>query len=122
MSGRQATYHLTPRPYWEGSDASAPYVPEAFAQDGFIHCTDGADNVVDVGNRYYLDDPRPFVALLIDVARVSSAVQYEDPGRIYPHIFGPLNRDAVIAVIPVERDYAGRFIRLADGTAPNAAH
>ena len=115
------TFHLTPRPCWDAGDPAAPYVPETFEQDGFIHCTDGAERVIDVGNRYCREDPRPFVALLIDISRLSAEVWYEDPERVYPHIYGPLNRDAIVAVIPVKRDYAGGFIRLADRTPPNAA-
>lgn len=115
------TFHLTPQPYWDASDTAAPYVPEAFGRDGFIHCTNGAQRVVDVGNRYYRDDPRPFVALLIDVSRLSAEMRYEDPERVYPHVYGPLNRDAIVGLIPVERDYAGGFIRLATARLPNAA-
>ena len=29
--------------------------------------------------------------------------------RVYPHIYGPLNTDAVIGTLSVERDAEGRF-------------
>ncbi len=115
------TFHLTPKPCWDAGDPAAQYVPEAFERDGFIHCTDGAERVIDVGNRYFRADSRPFVALLIDVSRVAAEVRFEDAERVYPHVYGPLNRDAIVAVIPVERDRAGGFIRLAGATPPNAA-
>jgi uncharacterized protein (DUF952 family) len=101
-----------------GQRSGGAISPEAYGQDGFIHCTDGAERS-STWDRYYRD-PRPFVALLIDISRLSAEVRYEDPERVYPHIYGPLNRDAVLVVIPVKRDYAGGFIRLAGGTPPNA--
>lgn len=104
------TLHLVPIEYLEAQDPDAPYLPEAFAQDGFIHCTDGAANVADVANRYYRDDPRPFVVLVIDVAKVSARVVYEDDLGIYPHIYGPLDRGAIIDVAPVPRALDGTFL------------
>jgi uncharacterized protein (DUF952 family) len=83
------TFHLTPRPCWDADDPAAPYAPEAFAHDGFIHCTDGAERVIDVGNRYYREDPRPFVALLIDILAPVRRGAVRDPERVYPHIYGP---------------------------------
>jgi uncharacterized protein (DUF952 family) len=105
-----STFHLVAAEYYRACDASGPYVPESFAADGFIHCTDGAQNLVDVANRYYKDDRRMYVALVIDISRVSAEVRYEDPQRIYPHIYGPLNRDAILRVIPVLREADGTFL------------
>jgi uncharacterized protein (DUF952 family) len=104
------TLHLVPAALFDASDTTAPYLPEAFDRDGFIHCTDGAQNVADVGNRYYRDDPRPFVVLVIDVAKVGERVVYEDDARIYPHIYGPLRREAIVAVAPVPRGVDGTFL------------
>jgi uncharacterized protein (DUF952 family) len=88
----------------------ADYLPSTFDADGFIHCTDGAENLIDTANRYYRADPREFVALVIDLSKVRAEVLYEDVGRIYPHIYGPLNRDAVVRLAPVRRDSDGTFV------------
>ncbi len=104
------TYHLVPRDVWQAAATSLHYLPEAYAADGFIHCTDGDAEMVAVGNRYYQSDPRPYVVLAISRARLTSLVKYEDPGRIFPHIYGPLNTDAVVEVFPVRRDADGRFV------------
>jgi uncharacterized protein (DUF952 family) len=103
------TYHLVAADYWRGQHDGAEYVPEAFAADGFIHCTDGAQNLIDTANRYYRDDPREFVALVIDQAKVLAEIRYEDVARIYPHIYGPLNRDAVVGVVQIVRAADGAF-------------
>jgi len=103
------TFHLVAAEYFRGCDRTADYIPEAYAADGFIHCTDGADNVAAVANRYYRDDRRMYVVLVIDTRNVAASIRYEDEARIYPHIYGPLNRDAIVEVAPILREQDGTF-------------
>lgn len=103
------TYHLVAGEYFRDCDSSLPYVPEPFADEGFIHCTDGADNVAAVANRYYKNDQRMYIALVIETEEVEAEIRYEDPDRIYPHIYGPLNRDAIVTVLPMLRSADGTF-------------
>ena len=110
-----AVYHLVPREEFEAQGPSADYVPAAFADEGFIHLTDGAEELAAVGNRYYRADPRPYLALRIDLARVRAPIRYEGPRRLYPHVYGPLNRDAIVAVLDVPREPDGTFAPLEDG-------
>jgi uncharacterized protein (DUF952 family) len=91
------------------------YVPEAYETDGFIHCTNGIDEIVAVGNMFYQDDNRPFQVLALDVDRIEPEVRYDAPGEVYPHIYGALNIDAVIATYPVIRDDAGHFLDVGSG-------
>jgi uncharacterized protein (DUF952 family) len=51
-----------------------------------------------------------YIALVIDKARVKASIRYEDPGRIYPHIHGPLNRDAIVTIVPMLRNADGTFL------------
>jgi uncharacterized protein (DUF952 family) len=104
------TFHLVPEDEWLPTDASRPYLPAAFERDGFIHCTDGAEELARTANRHYRDDPRGFLALVIDTRRVTAPVRYEDEARIYPHIYGALNRDAIVAVVPMPRSANGTFL------------
>jgi uncharacterized protein (DUF952 family) len=104
------TFHLTPLDVWLAQAGSPQYLPEAFERDGFIHCTDAAEELMAVGNRYYQADRRDYVALSIARDRISSPVRHEDVGRIYPHIYGPLNVDAVVAVRAVRRAADGAFL------------
>ena len=102
------TYHLAPESVWTAQADAEHYLPETYEADGFIHCTDGEVNLLTVGNTFYQTDDRPYVVLVIDLDRVSAPIRYEDAGRIYPHIYGALNRDAVVDV--------RRVVRLADGS------
>ena len=96
---------------WERQAGDEKYLPEAYGADGFIHCTDGDENLLQVANRYYRLDQREFVVLSINMQRLTSEVKYEDPDQIYPHIYGPLNTSAVLGLRKVERSEDGAFIR-----------
>jgi uncharacterized protein (DUF952 family) len=107
------TYHLVPRDVWEAQRDGGTYVPEAFEQDGFVHCTNGEREVIETANRYYQGDRRPYVVLSIDTDALSADVKYEDPARVFPHVYGAIEVAVVTAVREVERDAAGRFVRIA---------
>jgi uncharacterized protein (DUF952 family) len=109
MSHPVRTYHLVPKDHWEASDPAGDYLPEPFAEEGFIHTTHQPEELVAVANRSYRDDPRPYLVLHIDVAKVRAPIRIEDPGGRYPHIYGPLNRDAIVAVTAAARDDTGEF-------------
>jgi uncharacterized protein (DUF952 family) len=110
VTGAEVTYHLAAEAYYRSCDTSAPYVPERFERDGFIHCTDGIEELIRVGNRYYRDDPRRLVILRIDKRRVGPPLRYDDPAHKYPHIYGPLNRDAIMDVHDAARLPRGAFV------------
>jgi uncharacterized protein (DUF952 family) len=106
------TYHGAPRSAWE-AQPEADYLPEAFAADGFIHTSVGAETLAAALNRYLKDDLRPYVALLIDLDRVRArwdVSRYDGDLSDYPHIHGPLNRDAVLRVLPLRRGADGSFL------------
>jgi uncharacterized protein (DUF952 family) len=107
------TYHLTPEPVWLAQAERSMYQPEAFAAEGFIHCTHGESNLLAVANSYYRGDPRPFVVLVVDLERAGVPVRYEDADRIFPHLHGPLNRAAVVAVRRAVRAADGSFVAIA---------
>ncbi len=105
------TYHGTPKPYFDSLDPSAPYVPRDYAKDGFIHTTEGREALAMTLTRYYRDDRDPYVVLVIDKDRVAAPVRYDDQARIFPHIYGPLNRDAIVRVVDIARAADGTFFR-----------
>ena len=108
------TFHLTPVDWWRASDAREPLGAPSLETEGFIHCTDGADAMVATANRHYRADPRAFVILTIDLDRVGSPWSVEDPGGIYPHVFGSIAREAILAVVPAPRAEDGTFLPFAD--------
>jgi uncharacterized protein (DUF952 family) len=108
--GARLTYHLTPRAWWDAADPDGPLRAPSLETEGFIHCTDGAAEMVATANRHYAAGQGAFVILTIDLGRISSPWRVEDPGRIYPHIFGPIDRVAIVAVVAAPRDPEGTFL------------
>jgi uncharacterized protein (DUF952 family) len=108
------TRHLVPESVWREQECLAQYRPEGFAVEGFVHCTDGDDLVLEVANRYYRDDGRSYLLLDVDLARVRAQVIYEDDERRYPHIYDSIAREAVRRVRRLLRDADGSFTAVAD--------
>ena len=106
------TYHGTPKPYFDSLDPGRPYVPRDYVKDGFIHTTEGREELAMALNRHYRGDRDPYVVLVIDKDRVTAPVRYDDAARVFPHIYGPLNRDAIVRVARIERADDGTFMTL----------
>jgi uncharacterized protein (DUF952 family) len=104
------TFHMTPADWWAASDPAAPLTAPSSADEGFIHCTTGADEMVATANRHYRLDRRDFVVLTLDLDRITSPVRVDDPGGIYPHVFGPIDRAAIVGVRPMPRAADGMFL------------
>jgi uncharacterized protein (DUF952 family) len=104
-------YHLVPIDYWEAQPADRPYVPADFAREGFIHCTRGEEQVAIVANRYYRNDQREWLVLVLDEQALTSEIKYEPghDGVLYPHIYGTLNREAIREVLHMSRESDGTF-------------
>ncbi len=106
------TLHLVPEATWRAHDRSVPYLPAAYPEDGFVHCTDGDEEMVVVANRFYRDDPRPFLFLTLDLERTGSPWRFDDPERRYPHVYGPIELACVTEVRRMARDVEGTFVRV----------
>ncbi len=113
MISPRLTYHLTPTAWWDAADPAAPLRSTSLDTEGFIHCTDGAAAMVATANRHYAGVSGAFVILIVDLGRLTSVWRIEDPGRIYPHIFGPIDRAAIVAVVDAPRTADGTFLPFA---------
>lgn len=104
-------FHLVPQSYFDALDPHSDYTPLDFAGVGFIHCTNGADEMTRVANALYKSNPEPHYYLYIDKARIRAPVRYDDASaQKYPHIYGALNRDAIDAIRPARREADGTFL------------
>ena len=103
-------YHIATSAEWQTGQEEGMYTPAAFDADGFIHLS-GLDQIVDVANRYFRGQC-DLVLVCIDPEAVKAPIKYEDlanQGQCYPHIYGKLNLDAIIRVIPFHPDPDGSF-------------
>jgi uncharacterized protein (DUF952 family) len=90
-------FHIATAADWRSSDET--YVPPQFGAERFIHCSTFGQ-LEGVAKRKFLgrDD---LLVLSIDPTRVRSQIRYEnlDGGsEQFPHIYGPLNADAVVGM------------------------
>jgi uncharacterized protein (DUF952 family) len=103
--------HITQRTAWDSAQVSGSYAAPSLATEGFIHCSTPAQ-VVATAERFYANQ-RGLILLVIDPARVQAEIKYEPgadkPDELFPHIYGPLNLNAVERVVEFEPDDSGRF-------------
>lgn len=104
-------YHILPQSTFDALDDAQPYQAATLADEGFMHCTAEPEMLVRVANRFYREATGPFVVLCIEEERVAPVVRWEESdGHLFPHIYGPLNWDAVERVIDFPRTAAGEFL------------
>lgn len=103
--------HLVPSAVWSAAcaDPSAPYAPPSLAAEGFVHCSPDEPAVLAIADAHYRDVPGPLLVLVLDETRLGAEVRREGSGGVvFPHVYGPIERDAVTAVLQVRRDADGR--------------
>jgi uncharacterized protein (DUF952 family) len=101
-------FHLATKADWEAALESGAYTTSTYGvtleQEGFIHAS-RADQWEAVRERFYADVDEPLVLLEIDTALLDAPVVDEPPApgveETFPHIYGPLNPGAVVAVTPL---------------------
>ena len=105
-------YHMVTAAHWESARLGTTLEPKSLASEGFIHCTAGERNLLEVAEAHYRGEPGDWFVLVLDPARISAEVRWEvQPNALaYPHIYGPLNLDAIREVRPFPRDAEGRFL------------
>jgi uncharacterized protein (DUF952 family) len=106
--------HATFRTSWSAAQKAGAYTADSLASEGFIHCSKG-DQILRVANLLFAGQ-HGLVVLVIDPARLISELRWE-PGvdlttELFPHIYGPINLDAVVRVVGFEPDTEGNFTRL----------
>jgi len=107
-------YHIASVGDWERAQRDGHYSTSSrgvsLEEEGFIHASTAAQ-VEGVANRYYAG-VTDLVLLVIDEGRLTSELRYDDvPGQPapYPHIYGPLNVDAVVEARPFAAGSDGQF-------------
>ena len=101
-------FHITTTSAWDEARARGAYEPPSLQHEGFIHLS-GADQVVAVANRAFRGQS-DLVLLCVAPERLAADIRYEhaeDAGEAFPHLYGPLNLDAVIGVAPIVEGAGG---------------
>jgi uncharacterized protein (DUF952 family) len=92
-------YHITTRNEWNAGKEKGAYESASLKEEGFIHCSEESQ-VAGVLERFF-KGKTDLVRLTIDTGKLKSRLIYEWSGSIadtFPHIYGPVNIEAVTAV------------------------
>lgn len=101
-------YHIASEKTWLDALEFGEYLHPSLGSEGFIHCSTRSQ-VVSTANRYFQGQDG-LVLLEIDPALAAAEIRYEPAdGEDYPHLYGPLNLEAVVDVIRLKPDARGKF-------------
>lgn len=111
-------YHITTGSAWTEAQQRGSYRAPSLASEGFIHCSTRAQ-VVDVADNIYRGES-DLLLLCIDEGRLGAELRWEAPAHpqppkgsavdsdvLFPHLYGPLNLDAVTAVHDLSEGASG---------------
>lgn len=95
-------YHITTTTDWAAQQERSTYEAASLAIEGFIHLST-EEQVAGVLERYYQNVP-DLLLLHIDPARLTAELRYEAAthNELFPHLYGPINRDAVINIEKID--------------------
>lgn len=113
MIAQDLILHVTTPEAWRRAGETPYYKAESLGSEGFIHNCRPAQ-LRGVLGRHFAGH-RALVLLVVDPGRLTSEVREEEShGETFPHVYGPIDRAAVVSVLPIEADSTGRFT-LPDG-------
>jgi uncharacterized protein (DUF952 family) len=105
--------HMTTTAAWAEVVPGGELRPVSLAEQGFVHLST-PEQVHLPANRLYAGST-DLVLLCLDPARIEPEVRWEpgastDPSSmLFPHLYGPLDSDSVIAVLPYRPGADGTF-------------
>ncbi len=92
-------YHITTQDAWKEAVGKGVYAAPSLTDEGFIHCSQEGQ-IEGVLQRYYAGK-HDLVKLVIDTDKLNVRFVFEwSPSTedTFPHIYGPINLNAVIEV------------------------
>jgi uncharacterized protein (DUF952 family) len=112
VSDTNIIYHIANANQWAKSLEAGAYEGDTLKTEGFIHFSFD-HQVLATANRHY-HGVRGLVLLKVNTSKLSPELKYElaPIGETFPHLYGPLNLDAVEKVFDFSPDAAGNFVKL----------
>ena len=95
-------YHIVPAADWEEQANQSNYEAGSLHTEGFIHLSQ-KEQVAGTLSRYYQNIPG-LLLLHVDADKLTHELRYElaTNNERFPHLYGPLNKDAVVRVEPLD--------------------
>lgn len=105
MASDDSIYHLVEDGPWK---AGAAYAPASLAAEGFIHLSTRGQ-LLGTLERFF-GHTQTMLLIEVNPALLDAELRYEAAdGANFPHLYGPLNPEAVVAVHTVERGADGVY-------------
>lgn len=95
-------YHVTTASAWKDATEKGYYESPSLKEEGFIHCS-MPEQVPGVLERYFAGKT-DLIKLVIDTEKLSSKFFYDwstSSEDTFPHVYGPINLDAVTEVVAI---------------------
>ena len=96
-------FHICTKQSWEEQSEASHYTHDSLEVEKFIHCSN-EEQISGVLARYFteLED---LLLLKIESKKVIPEIKYEKApiGEYFPHIYGALNKDAIIEVQEMDK-------------------
>jgi len=116
-------FHIASRNAWNEARARGDYRAESLDTEGFIHCST-EEQVIPVAENFFKGQSS-LLLLVIEPERLTSELKWEPPadgspppgvpeGDLFPHIYGPVNLDAVVKVFDLQANPDGKFVKPED--------
>jgi uncharacterized protein (DUF952 family) len=102
--------HIATDAAWQRATRAGVYEADSLGTEGFIHCSDPRQ-VLWVANTRFRER-QDLVLLQIAVAKLDAPLRYENlegGADLFPHIYGPLNMDAIEQATPLLPNTDGGF-------------
>lgn len=93
-------YHITTASAWADAKAKGFYEHPSLKDEGFIHCSQ-EHQVAGVLERYFTGQTG-LIKLVIDTTKLKSKLVFDWSSSVadtFPHVYGPINTDAVSSVV-----------------------
>lgn len=103
-----AIYLLSSIAEYQQALSTGKLTRDSLTSEGFIHATPKSQ-LNRLANKYYKDKEQPLI-LIVDKELVIPEIKWEPAsGGLYPHIYGPLNINAVTKVEKISLNEDGNF-------------
>ena len=104
-------FNIASKSEWDQKCKNVNYDTSSLQKDGFIHCCT-FEQLLHVDNNNLKDIKEDLVVLCIDDECLKSELKWEKNkknGITFPHLYGPINTNAVIDVIDFNKNEDGEF-------------
>ncbi len=101
MFKESVIFHIAQLSDFQNRNETAEYRCASLSKEGFIHCCD-REQLPGVLQRYY-EGVDGLVLLRLDIAKLKPTLVRENTvggTELFPHLYGPINPDAIIEALP----------------------